>query len=383
MRKFANFFMINFFLIFLTSSLHAQDALIPIDEKFWVKDVDDLSVNVMDADVSVNTKSGSTISVQVLLDDQNSDIAMRYFENQNFSVSLDKTTLVVATNPDQTHKVYYDWHHSPDINVIITMPPDIPVNLRTLDGNFEVNELIAGAKIRTSDGDIVLGSVSGDRITIQTLDGNIEAQSLTSPFVSLRTSDGDISIETVSGESIAMQTLDGDIEAMSLKSPSISLKTSDGDLNLGILDGESIELQTIDGDVFIELAVGRTNIRTSDGDVILGELLSSGSKMQMIDGDIRIDQVSGHVSLTTSDGDVFLGLIEPEDVAISVIDGDITLTMIEDLSVTLDISGSYVTMDELPQFSGKISDTKIEGDLNGGGTLIRARTSDGDVIVKK
>jgi len=371
-----------FSLIFLTSSVLGQDAIIAVDEKFWSKDVDQLSVHVSDADVTVNTKAGRSITVQILVDGRNSKEAMDYFENQNFSVALDKATLVVESNPENIYGISYDWRNSADIYVEIEMPANIPLKLRTLDGNFDVNELTAGAEIKTSDGHIKVGSVSGDKVAIQTLDGNIDAQSLMGQSISVKTSDGDISVGSCSGEKITIQTIDGDIDAQTINSLSISVKTSDGDLNLGALEGDSVKLQTMDGDILIESAAGKINIKTSDGDIALRELLSSGSQLQVMDGDIVVDKVTGSLSLRSSDGDVLLGLIEPENVSVSVHDGDVALAMPQDVSATLDLSGSEVSMDEFPHFIGTITDTGIDGDLNGGGPVIHVRTSDGDVLLR-
>ncbi|MCY4171624.1 MAG: DUF4097 family beta strand repeat-containing protein [Bacteroidetes bacterium] len=343
MRILLRFLPITLSLIFLSSSVFAQDTFTAIDEKYSVKDVDDIDLNVLDAHVTVNKISGSSISIQIFINGRDSDAARDYFESQNFSVELNNRSLIIESNANKFVTISYDWDNSPDIQVIIGLPPNIPAKLRTSDGDINVDELTAGVEIKTSDGDISLGSVSGDRIAIQTSDGDINAQSLQSPAIKIQTSDGDLYLETV--------------------------------------NGESTQLQTSDGDILVKSVTGKMNARTSDGDLAIGKLISAGAQLNTSDGDIIVDAVSGSVSIRSGDGDVVLGIIEPEEVSVSVNDGDVVLAMPQTISATLDIDGADVSMDEFDQFIGTISDTNINGDLNGGGAMIRVRTSDGEVAI--
>jgi len=328
-----------------THTASAQDALIPIDEKYFAKDVEDLVVDLGDADVIINTSSESTLHVQVVVDGHDLDQAYEYFEKQNYSVNLDQLTLRIISDPDRSYGSSSSWRNSTDIEVIMTMPSDIPITLRISDGDLNIDDLTADALIQTSDGDISIGSITGDLIRIQ--------------------------------------TSDGDIDAELLNSSAITVKTSDGDLSLGTLMGDSIRLQSSDGDIMIDLATGNIEGKTSDGDFEIYELISAKSELRTSDGEINISQVTGNLTVSSGDGDIKLGLVNPDEVNVTVSDGDIQISLPFDLSATLDIYAEDVSMNSYENFSGDRDNTRIDGDLNGGGSIIRVRTSDGDVQLKR
>ena len=328
----------------LTTPALAQVTLTPINQKFSAKEIRDLAVNVVDSDVTVNTSDAATITVQIIVKGKDRDEAMEYYEKQNFSVSLVDATLRVHSKREKPYGTPSNWRNSADIHVAISMPSDVPSSVRTSDGDLEINELTEGATIKTSDGNITVGTISGEKITIQTSDGDIEADQL-----------------------------DGS---------SVLVKTSDGDLTLGTLFGDSMRIQTSDGDIKINSATGDMDAKTSDGDLVIDEMISSSAEIRTSDGEIKIGKMTGSLTLRSGDGDVELGLIDPENISISISDGDALLTMPQNLSVTLDVSARDVEMDSFSNFSGKLENSRVEGDLNGGGALIRVRTSDGDVVMR-
>jgi len=328
---------------FATSGF-AQVTLTPVDEKFASKDIHDLVIHVVDADVTVNTSNGSSVSVQIIVKGNDLDKAMEYYEKQNFSVHMEDSALRIRSEREKSYGTSYDWRNSADIHVAITMPSDIPSRIQTSDGDLEIDELIAGAMIKTSDGDISIGTVSGSEIVIQ--------------------------------------TSDGDIDAELLASPSISVETSDGDVVLGNISGDLMKIRTSDGDILIDSATGNLNAQTSDGDLMIGEMISPAASVRTSDGEIEIEKVSGSLALRAGDGDVKLGLIDPNSINVTLSDGDALLSIPQDLSATLDIKGEDVKMDSFPNFSGNFDDSMIDGDLNGGGALIRVRTSDGNIVMR-
>lgn len=333
-------------LLLITAPVSAQVQLTPISEKFSANQVEDLMLSVVDADVTVNTSNASSVTVNVTVDGRDRNKAMEYYEKQNFNVALEGGTLHVVSKPEKNFRESFNWRNPIDIRVMINMPADVPSSIRTSDGNLAIEELTSGAKIKTSDGDIKIGQISGGDIVIQTSDGNIAADLL--------------------------------------QGPSVSIKTSDGDLMLGELIGDTIRAQTSDGDIQIETVSGEFEARTSDGDLSIRNMVSSRAVAHTSDGDIRVSNVTGSLTVRTSDGDVELELIDPRDISVSVGDGDALVSIPTDISTTLDVrtSDGDVEMDAFSNFSGNIEDSKVTGDLNGGGPMIRVRTSDGDAVMR-
>ncbi|MDE2770323.1 MAG: DUF4097 family beta strand repeat-containing protein [Bacteroidota bacterium] len=333
-------------LLLIAAPVSAQDKLTPISEKFSANQVENLMLSVVDADVTVNTSDASSVTVDVIVESRDTNKAMEYYEKQNFSVSLEGGTLHVVSKPDKNYRGPSNWRNSVDIHVMINMPPGVHSSIRTSDGDLAIEELTSGAQIRTSDGDINIGQISGGDIVIQTSDGSIAADLL--------------------------------------QGPSVSIRTSDGDLMLGKLIGNTIRAQTSDGDIKIETVSGEFEARTSDGDLSISNMTSSRAVAQTSDGDIRIGNVSGTLTVSSSDGDVELELVDPGDISVSVGDGDTLVSIPADISTTLDVRASDgdVDMDAFSNFSGNIEDSRVTGDLNGGGPMIRVRTSDGDAVMR-
>lgn len=351
-----------FALLMAATSVQAQITLTPIDEKYATDEVRDLMVSVADANVTVNTSDVSTVEVHVTVEGNDRDKAMDYYEKQNFSVKLDRGTLHVHSKREKTRETLYGWRNSASIHVAINVPSNISSSIRTSDGDLVIDELTAGATIVTSDGDI-------------------EATRLEGASVSVKTSDGDISISAASSEKITIQTSDGDIEADWLEGASISVRTSDGDLELGDVAGD-LQIQTSDGDILIDSINGKLDAKTSDGDLVIGEIISSDAEVRTSDGEIIIRKATGSLTLRTSDGDVALGLIDPENINVTISSGDALLTMPQGLPATLNIRAKDVEMASFSNFSGDLNDSRVDGDLNGGGALIRVHISDGDVVMR-
>ena len=331
-------------LLLIAAPVSAQVKLTPISEQFSVSQVGELILSVTDADVTVNTSNVSGVKVNVTVEGRDRNKAMEYYEKQNFSVALEDGTLHVVSKREKNYGGSYEWDNSINIHVMINMPANVLTNIHTSDGDLIIEELTSGAKIKTSDGDIIIGEISG----------------------------GDV----------AIQTSDGDIVADLLQGPSVSIKTSDGDLMLGELSGDVIRAQTSDGDIGVESVIGEFEARTSDGDLRIGEMVSSSAAVRTSDGDIKISNVTGSLTVSSSDGDVELGLVDPGDISVSVGDGDALVSMPSDLSATLDVKANDVEMDSFSNFSGDVASSKVVGDLNGGGSMIRVRTSDGDAVMR-
>ena len=333
-------------LLLIAAPVSAQVQLTPISENFSANQVKNLMLSVVDADVTVNTSDASSVAVEVTVDGRDRDKAMEYYEKQNFSVSLEGETLHVVSKPDKNYNGPSNWRNPIGIHVLINMPTDVSSSIRTSDGDLAIEELTAGAQIRTSDGDIDIGQISGGEIVIRTSDGSIAADLL--------------------------------------QGPTVSIRTSDGDLMIGELIGNTIRAQTSDGDIVLETVSGEFEARTSDGDLYIGNMTSSRAKAQTSDGDVKISNVTGSLTVISSDGDVVLELVDPSEISVHVGDGDVLVAIPADISTTLDViaSDGDVDMDTFSNFSGDIEDSRVTGDLNGGGPTISVRTSDGDAEMR-
>lgn len=177
----------------------------------------------------------------------------------------------------------------------------------------------------------------------------------------------------------------------------LDLHTAGGNLTLQSIDGKLLG-ETSGGD--LELTDTRGNIRmnTSGGNIILRDIdadltaeTSGGDiKAQEVRGKIHVETSGGNISFrdsdaslyaSTSGGDIRVSMRDNRGIDLSTSGGNISVSLPK--SVTADIlaesTGGEVTCDFA--FSGKLREGSLDGRVNGGGNLIKAETSGGDISI--
>lgn len=159
-------------------------------------------------------------------------------------------------------------------------------------------------------------------------------------------------------------------------------------------------------DVEVEIKVPsqfNLDISTAGGDIKCGGITGSAS-LNTSGGDIWADKFSGVIDASTSGGDIFLfckdakingetsgGDIKLEYVGenrgvdLSTSGGDIDIFLSRDFaaSIELSTSGGDVSCSLTMTNTKKSSNSKLVGDLNGGGENLSAHTSGGDISVSE
>jgi hypothetical protein len=183
-------------------------------------------------------------------------------------------------------------------------------------------------------------------IDLESSGGHIHVNDLTGTMAT-RTSGGSLRFDTVDGM-VKGNTSGGSIYLEST-SESAELGTSGGTITVGTVDG-AVTARTSGGAISIERAGGTVDARTSGGSI-------EATFDRQPDADSR---------LTTSGGSI--------DIRVN-----------PDLALTVEArtSGNRV-VNELPLAPvADTSDARLEGDLNGGGPLLYARTSGGSITLRE
>ncbi|MBI4535128.1 MAG: DUF4097 family beta strand repeat protein [Ignavibacteriae bacterium] len=178
-----------------------------------------------------------------------------------------------------------------------------------------------------------------------------------------------------------VNTAGGDISVVNVKGR-VSGETSGGDLRLSDIEGE-ITLNTSGGDIQTEKTVGNVRMETSGGSIRLAAV-TGNVEVSTSGGNIHVNDVDGKVRAETSGGDVIVTLRETnKGVQAETSGGDIEIFVGKNISANIDAatSGGEVTCDLPITMSGKISESRIRGSVNGGGNTIYAHTSGGDVRI--
>ena len=156
-------------------------------------------------------------------------------------------------------------------------------------------------------------------------------------------------------------------------------ETSGGDIHLIQLDGV-VRVVTSGGDIDVKGSKGDVMLKTSGGDV-RGEFLTGVVDIETSGGDIIIEDSDAKLNASTSGGDIRVELKDNKGIDVSTSGGTIKITLPKTITADVDAetTGGEVNCDF--EFSGKLKDGSLQGKINGGGLIIKAETSGGDIII--
>ncbi len=201
-------------------------------------------------------------------------------------------------------------------------------------------------------------------------------------FLSGRDFDVRFTVSVPSRYNLKLETSGGDVEVTDIKGM-VQGETSGGDIRLTKIEGKT-KVETSGGDILIDGVTGELHAETSGGDVtvkgVVGDVDAETSG-----GNVRIDAVDGKVHAETSGGNVTVRVAGPnKGIHAETSGGNITVVIARNVGATIDAStsGGDVECDLAVTVSGKISESRVKGTVNGGGSLIYAHTSGGNVRIK-
>lgn len=179
-----------------------------------------------------------------------------------------------------------------------------------------------------------------------------------------------------SGGDLVVADLDGKVDA----------RTSGGDISLGKISGD-IDAGTSGGNVELDEGAGVVKLGTSGGNVRVGRAVGP-TDLGTSGGNIDIKSVENTLRASTSGGDVSARLVGPfkGDCKLSTSGGRVRVTVDKTAAFNLDASTSGGDVDAagltITIERGGSGRSRLSGKVNGGGPLLKLRSSGGDVVVQ-
>jgi len=277
----------------------------------------------LNADIGAVTLTGdSTSGATVTVTSRRDDFT------ELFDLSFDEApggaTVTIKRRGSWIKGIWGDWSGY-DTHIVVHVPSKTTANLRTSGGSIDATRL------------------SG-RLTARTSGGSLRAEQIDGP-VDGSTSGGSIRMRDLSGDTIA-RTSGGSIDIAGVRG-SLEATTSGGGIDIDTVSGD-LRASTSGGGVEVRGAGGRVEAHTSGGPVTVR--FAAGNK-------------SGG-ELTTSGG----GVRTEVDPAVA-------------LTIDASSSGGHVQADVPVTVQGTIRNSSLRGDMNGGGALLRLRSSGGGVRI--
>ena len=274
----------------------------------------------------------------------------------------------------------------------ITVPPRFSLDLETQGGDVrvesplegEVRATTAAGDIRTADvsgalrvetagGSIKLGSI-GQRADASTAGGSIRLGNVGGE-ATLETSGGDITVGHVAG-ALRAETAGGDVVIDGAQGPVVA-QTAGGQIRIGPT-GDSVHAETAGGSIWLQGARGRVDVDTAGGSI---DLLA-------IQGAIKASTAAGRILAQIDASRKTFGASELENSM-----GDVQVYLPANLALTIDAAiemaaGHQIVSDFPLVIQGseeEYAEREIRGrgDLNGGGEMLRIRTVNGNIEIRK
>jgi DUF4097 and DUF4098 domain-containing protein YvlB len=240
-------------------------------------------------------------------------------------------------------------------------------------GNLHLDDIGGEVTAETGGGTIEVGSVQGN-VTLQTGGGNIKVAS----------AKGDIKAESGGGSVVVLSGLQGAVLETSAGSirvdkctGTVKATTGGGSVDLGEIGGPA-EIETGAGSIRLASAKGRVRAQTGGGSIQLDGATSVQAETAA--GGIIVKLLSSNggrnnSTLETSAGDVTVYLAN--DLAISI---RAEVEIANGHTIRSDFSDIHVSSEGGPWGPKTVT---AEGQLNGGGPVLKVRTNSGNVNFRR
>jgi DUF4097 and DUF4098 domain-containing protein YvlB len=291
----------------------------PIQESFSVSNGGKLTIDADSARLEV--RGSDTDQLQITISRRNDDAEDI---EDDYTVEFSQEDNSVRLDVERRNKFWFSSGRS--LVITVSLPTEFDVDLQTSGGNVDIQNLTG----------VITSRTSGGSLRFENVDGPIHG----------RTSGGSIHLDGTSSTA--------------------DLKTSGGGIQIGQVDGEVLA-RTSGGNISIERAGGTVSAHTSGGR-------------------IKVDEVHGSIDAKTSGGSIEVAIAGPltADSTLTTSGGSLTVLVEPTIAMVLDAktSGGRVNTDLPITIQGNASKNRLEGDLNGGGPLLRLRSSGGSVNLR-
>jgi DUF4097 and DUF4098 domain-containing protein YvlB len=247
------------------------------------------------------------------------------------------------------------------------------VDLGSGGGNLHVDDIGGEVTAETGGGTIEVGSVEGG-VSLQTGGGNIKVASAKGE---IKAASGGGSVIVLSGlQGAVLETGAGSIRVDKCSGP-VKATTGGGSVDLGEIGGQA-EIETGAGSIRLASAKGRVRAQTGGGSIQLDGATSVQAETSA--GGIIVKLLSSaggrnNSTLETSAGDITVYLAN--DLAISI---RAEIEIANGHTIRSDFSDIHVSTEGGPWGPKTVT---AEGQLNGGGPVLKVRTNSGNVNFRR
>lgn len=315
-------------LLALTSMPAAWALTTSTNRTFNVQSGGQLVIEADRGAISVATADTTTLSVTVdrELKRVSDDKAREVFDAHELTFEQDGNTVTVKARLPKSGQLWNRKTSGLNVKYTVTVPKRFDLKLGTAGGSIDVEDITGQLKLETAGGSIHTGQVDGS-VKTDTAGGNIDITGAT-----------------------------GAVDA----------DTAGGSIKLGKMTGP-VKADTAGGSIRIASATGPVHADTSGGS-------------------IEINDAAGPVKVSTSGGSITARFIATPDgeSKIDCTGGGVTVYVADKVGFNLDAEsvGGGVRSEVEVETDRKPSRSSIKGKLNGGGAVLKLRSTGGGISIK-
>ena len=312
--------------------------------------------------------------------------ARREFESYHINTIVKgDTAWIVAESQDGRDRRCSD-------DLVINVPRNLEsVKVETGGGNVGATSIVGRVELSSGGGNVHLDDIGGE-VTAETGGGTIDVGSVQGS-VNLETGGGNIKVASVKGE----------------------IRAESGGGSLVVLSGlQGAVLETGAGSIRVEKCAGNVKATTGGGSIDLGEI-GGPAEIETGAGSIRLASAKGRVQAQTGGGSIQLdgatsvkaetsaggiivkllsGADHRSNSTLETSAGDITVYLANDLQISIraeiEIANGHTIRSDFQDIhisteGGQWGPKTVtaEGQLNGGGPVLKVRTNSGNVSFRR
>ena len=239
-------------------------------------------------------------------------------------------------------------------------------------GTMSVKDVAAGEnnlQLVTSFGDVTVENCQGEEIYVESSNGKIIGRDLAATsLVEVKNTFGTIELENITAADLTVSGQNGEIHvAGGIVEDEVGVTNAFGDIHVEQMAASSYNIKNNNGSIQLENAEGLLKITSQFGGIEISSAENATLELVSENGDVEF---SGSLN---SDADH----------AIKNNFGDVTLTLPEMSAFDLELNTSFgdITSDIPVTLTGKVEETSWEAQINGGGKMITATTSNGNITL--
>ena len=339
---------------------------------------------------TINVQTADTDEVKVIVtkevDGKLDRIAQKALDDFEVTLEQNNSDIRIQGEFKRDRQYWMKEGHPLRLHFQATVPYQFNVVLKTTStGAIHVDNLDGTVRAETSIGNLHLGEIQGAVWGKTGGPGSITLKGSQSD-VDLESGVGNIELISVAGKVIAKTGGPGKVVLRECQSD-INVESGVGNIELGSITGKVIAKTGGPGKVVLRECQSDINVESGVGNIELGSITGKVIAKTGGPGKVVLRECQSGVEAASGVGNIHAEiptqLMHPWTLRTSG-PGKIKVVLDSKTAVNIDAETSGSISSDIPiQVQGLLTEDKLKGALNGGGPLLKLRTSLGEIRLKK